>query len=223
MGAWWSGLGQINRAFYGAAAFFSVFFLWQLLAAFTGLAGDHDGADSDAALSPDADAGLAEGGVGHDGTYAHFEQGAETDAAETAVAFKLLSIRSIITFFTLFTWGNALYLDRGESMAASMAYSTLWGGAGMISIALIFYLMRRLSETGTLDLATCVGSEGTVYVDIPPGGVGQVRTTVSGVISYVKARVAGGAELKSGRVVRILRCLGQTMIEVEPADAGRSS
>ena len=40
MGEWWNNLDALTRGFYSAAAFFSVFFIWQLIAALTGLAGD---------------------------------------------------------------------------------------------------------------------------------------------------------------------------------------
>ena len=208
MTEWWNGLTQLNRVFYGLATFCSVFFVWQLIAAFAGLTGDHD-------VDGDVDGDIA---IDHDPTYDQFEHGAEADAAETALAFKLLSVRSVTTFCTLFAWGNALYLNRQETMSAALVYSTLWGLAGMFSIALVFYGMRKLSETGTSDLATCIGGTGTVYMDIPEGGAGQIRTTVSGVVSYVKARCAGDAALKSGRMVRVRRQLDHLTVEVEPID-----
>lgn len=209
---WWNNLGPLTQGFYCAAAFFGVLFLWQLISAFIGLSGEHghgDGCDMDAGhMDGDMDAV-------HGGTYENFEHGAETAAADTIEAFRLLSIRSIITFFTLFTWGGALYLET-ESISTAMFYAVAWGLAGMILIALVFYWMRKLTETGNLDLNTCVGRQGTVYLDIQEGMLGEVRVNVSGVETHVKARTADSKELKAGVPVTVMRVLDQSTVEVKP-------
>ena len=204
MGAWWNELTYLNQIFYGAAVFFSVFFVWQLIAALMGLSGDEGGADAGEAVE--------------DATYDDFEGGAEADALETSVSFQILSIRSILTFFTLFCWGCALYLNRNMPVGTALTYSTIWGLAGMFSIAFIFYGLRRLTETGTKDLNTSIGKAGTVYLNIPADGSGEIRVTVSGVLSHVKARARGGKELKSGTPIRVIRRLNNTTVEVEPVE-----
>lgn len=207
---WWNSLKPLTQGFYCAAAFFGVLFLWQMISAFIGLSGEHE-ADGDVG-AVEADAAEFE----PDATYEDFEYGAETDAAETAEAFRLLSIRSVITFFTLFTWGGALYLDRGTPVATAMLYAIAWGLAGMILIALVFYWMRKLTESGNLNLNTCVGRQGTVYLDIQEGMLGEVRVNVSGVATHVKARTADSKELKSGVPVTVTRVLDQSTVEVRP-------
>lgn len=206
---WWNSLTGVNRAFFSVAAFFSVFFIWQLLAAFLGL-GDDDGCD-DCTDAGDADV---------DGHGDAFEHGADVDSTATVVAFKLLSVRAIITFCTLFSWGCALYLNRGDSMSRAMTVSTIWGLAGMLCVALLLYMLPKLAHTGTRRIASAVGAQGTVYLDIPKGGTGEVRVSVSNVISYVKARGAGGRALKTGTVVIVKRALDETTVEVdEPSKA----
>ena len=80
---WWSGLQVLNQWFFIAAAFFSVFFIWQIIMAFVG-------------LGMDADIGM------HADTFIHHDS--PHDASASVDAFKLLSVRSVIAFFTLFTW-----------------------------------------------------------------------------------------------------------------------
>jgi hypothetical protein len=200
MSEWWDSLSGINRAFYCGAVFFSVFFLWQLIAALLGL-GDHDtdmdGAGQDAATQADAD------------------HPADGDASATVAAFKLLSIRSLITFCTLFFWGAALYLNRGEPIGRAMGISTLWGLAGMASVALLLWMLPRLAHTGTRDMRTCIGARGVVYLDLPANGAGEVRVAVSDVVSYVRARHAAGKALKAGTPVVVKRMLDDTCVEVE--------
>jgi len=205
MTAWWDSLTAVTRGFYSAAAFFSVFFVWQLIAALMGLddeGGDDmaDGADFDTDVDADID---------------DFEAGADVDSTATVVAFRLLSIRAIITFCTLFSWGCALYLSRGEGLSRAMGISSLWGLAGMCSVACLLWLLPKLAHTGTKRIATTLGAHGTVYLDIPEGGQGEVRIAVSDVMSFVKARARDGNAIKSGTPVVVTRVLGQATVEVD--------
>lgn len=213
MTTWWEGLDAVNRAFYGAAIFFGVLFVWQMIMAFIGISaeGAEGAGDADADMDADAD-------VDADGTYEHFEHGAEGDVSEGFDAFKLLGLRSVLTFFTLFTWGTALYRSNGVKLTTALMYSVAWGLAGMFIVALLFYWMRKLTESGNIKIVTCVGTAGEVYLDIPEGGRGEIRVTVSGVVSYVKARASDGTAIEAGTPVKVTRKLSQTSVEVEKAE-----
>lgn len=195
MVGWWNGLSALNRGFYCAALFFSALFAWQLIAALVGVGGDGD-----------------------DGSWSDHASGA--DAAETMHAFELLSLRSIVTFLTLFSWGGALYLSDGESVGYALGVSAAWGLAGMLAVALVLRGMRRLTHSGNLRLETSVGGAATVYLDIPAGGEGEVRAEVSGVLSHVRARTADGRALKAGAAVVVSRVLRANLVEVRPAERG---
>jgi hypothetical protein len=208
---WWHNLSAINRAFFSAASFFSVFFLWQMLAALFGLGADHD-VDADGA---DVDSGFD----GHDGHVGHFDADADADSTATMVAFKLISLRAIITFCTLFCWGTALYLSQGEPLSKSMAISSLWGLGGMASIAVLLSLLPKLADTGTKRIATAVGNQGSVYLDIPENGQGEVRVNVSGVVSFVKARSVDGSAIKAGTPVTVEKVLDESTVTVKLTNA----
>ncbi|HRT30195.1 MAG TPA: hypothetical protein P5527_10410 [Kiritimatiellia bacterium] len=198
MHAWWGGLSALNRGFFCAAVFFGVLFVWQLLATLAGLGGD-DVADGDVTVDD------VTGG----------------DAAETMSAFKLLSIRSVVTFFTLFSWGGALYLADGRSVRAAIGLGGLWGVAGMAVVALLLYVLPKLAHTGTLNLATAVGAAGSVYIDIPEGGEGEIRTEVDGVMSHVKARASDGQAVKAGTAVVVERVVFGNRVEVRAVEGAR--
>jgi hypothetical protein len=216
---WWSGLAALNQAFFLIALFFSLLFLWQLLAAIIGLAGG--GADMEVG-GADADVGGADMDAGGD-VPAGMEAdvgGADIDVHgvegfDTLASFKLLSVRGIIAFGMLFGWSGALYLQGGTATGTALVYALLWALAGMVVVSAVFYLMMRLTETGSPQLATCVGRPGTVYMDIPAGGEGQVRTMVSGALSCVVARAVGGEAMPGGTPVRIRRLIDTSTVEVE--------
>jgi membrane protein implicated in regulation of membrane protease activity len=195
IGGWWEGLTAVNQWFYGAAVFFGVIFLWQMISTLAGMGGtDHD---VDAHVEPVGE---------HDGPQ---------DAHDTAAAFKLLSLRSIIAFFTLFTWATAFYI-KGQDLALALALGVAWGLAAALLISLLLYFFRRMTETGNVRIATCVGADGTVYLDIPENGRGEVRVLCSGILTHLKARASGGAALKAGTPVRIVRLLEPNTVEVAP-------
>ena len=200
---WWNGLGPLNQWFYGAAFFFSVIFLWQFISSIVGMGGDVD-------VATDADVDVD--GLDMDQLEAHSLE----EAGDTMVAFKVLSLRAILAFCTLFTWAGALYLNNGTGVTRSLLYATLWGLSGWVVVALLVNWIRRLGESGTQRLATCVGTSGAVYLDIPAGGQGEVRVAVSGVMTHVKARAAGDAAIKAGTPVRVRCLLDAGTIEVEP-------
>lgn len=205
MNEWWDGLCAVNRGFYMAAIGFGVIFVWQLLAMLFGLGGD------------DVDGDIDHGGMdgSHDGTYGDFEHGAHSDALETIDAFKLFSMRSIVTFFTLFTWGTALYMNNGLVLSKSMLYGSLWGLTGMFLVALLLYGLKKLAETGTKDLNTCIGKTGTVYLNIPKNGIGEIKVQVSGVSNHVKARGVGGAALAANTAIKVVKRTEGNVFEVE--------
>ncbi len=194
MTAWWSTLQPLNQWFYVAAAVCSVFFLWQLIAAIAGLSGGHD-VDSSAEPS--------------------WEHQTTHDAADSVATFRLLSVRSVIAFFTLFSWGGALYLNQHIPAGRAVLYALVWGLAAMVLVSLTFHLLRRMAATGDMQIATCVGQTGTVYLDIPVGGDGEVRLLCSGIMTHFKARLTNSAAAKAGTKVRIVRVTGANSLEVE--------
>ena len=198
MDGWWTDLSVLNQAFYVLAAFFSAFFVWQLLAALFGLGGSDAGIDGDADLG---DAGPELNDGPGDGTVA---------------AFRLLSIRSLIAFGMLFGWAGALYLERGLDVRTAVFYAFVWGSAGMGVVAYFFHNVRKLTETGNANLDTCVGTSGEVYLDIPQCGNGQVRVMESGAVAYVSARGKNGMSISAKTPVRVLRVVDTTTLEVEP-------
>lgn len=192
MGEWWNGLDPINQGFFVAAFLFSIVFVWQLIASIMGLSGD---VDIDVELDAD----------GFD----------FSDAVDSIDAFQVLSIRSILAFCTLFSWSGSLYLQAGKDITMALIFSMLWGAAAMLSVAGLLYLLRKMTETGTVRLARCLGVDGTVYLDIPADGTGEIRILVGEVIQNVKARTAG-EPCKAGEPITVTKILGPTTVEVAP-------
>ncbi len=204
---WWNNLETLNKVFYSGAGFFTLIFVWQFVSMLIGMSdgGDLD-VDGDVDMDMDTDMDMDADGI--DG------------GAESTVAFHIFSVRAILAFFTMFTWAGALYLDVGKSVSESIFLAFAWGFAGWVVVAVLLHWLRKLVETGTRRLRTCVGRPGTVYMDIPEGGQGKIRVNVSGVVTMVSARAVGGAAVKAGSPVTVTRLLGVNSVQVRPADGG---
>jgi len=228
---WWSGLSTLNQAFFVAAVFFSTLFIWQLVASLAAIGDgniDAHAGDGGAELHADThidvqhvDVGGAHGGdvhagEAHAGDMAHDHVDQHDGGLHT---FRLLSIRSILAFGTLFSWAGALYLQQGSASWVAGVQAVLWGVAGMLVVALFFWMLPRLSEEGTTTLETAIGRAGQVYLDIPEGGVGQVRVLVGNTIKFVKARARNGQRLAAGTAVRVVRMLDSVTLEVEEVES----
>ena len=203
---WWRELETVTQWFYGSAIFFSAIFLWQFITSLIGLSGAED-MDMDVDVDVDADFDIDD-----------LEASSASDAADSVAAFRLLSLRAVLAFLTLFFWAAAMHHDAGQPLSRAIAYGTFWGLGAFVLMALALNLMRKLAETGNPRLRTCVGTSGTIYLDIPADGTGEARVTVSGVVSHIKARSADGKPLKAGTPINVVRTLGPTTIEVKPVE-----
>ncbi len=192
----WNALPPVAQGFFTGAVFFSVLFGWQLLASVLGLGGDEGHGHAD--VGHDATSG--DGHHGHDGT----------------AAFKLLTLRSMLAFATLFTWAGGLYQSTGTSVGLSVFYASLWGFLALIVVSMLVHLVPRLTQSSNMDLRSALDCEGNVYLDIPENGQGEVRVLVSGAQTHVKALGRDGVAIKAGTPVRVHRIVDENVIEVEP-------
>jgi membrane protein implicated in regulation of membrane protease activity len=204
MEALWQGMSFLNKAFVLSAAVFTVLFLWQIVIMIIG-------------MDVDAHGHIGAEGIDH-GDFDHADHGggdhSQADGGE-AVTFTFVSIRSLIAFGTLFSWAGSLYLATGTSAILAILYSVVWGLAAMFAVSYLLYWLLRQQELGNATVWSAIGEEGTVYMDIPEGGLGKIRVLVSGAISFVNARSRDGNPLESGTKVRVVGVLNDTTLEVE--------
>ena len=214
---WWNGLDTAAQIFFCFAIFFGLMFLWQFIAAILGLGG-HGG---------DLSGGHGDFGGGHGAIRqprpVHGACGPLQRASRPAGGGHLHGVLPDLHVPLDPRLLHALHLvrrpdadeqgrpDLGRGIRPAV-------GLGACSlVALVFFLMQKLAETGTERIETCLGTTGMVYADIPSGGLGQIRCTVSGCLTVVKARGAGGQAIKAGDAVHILWKIDDTTVEVQPS------
>jgi len=190
----WSATGMYWWIAIGATALFVV----KMLMTLVGGAFDAD-ADFDAdALDVDLDGG-------------------DIDHGSTS-AFTFFSVQSILAFFMGLGWMTLTaqlkwQLNPTMSFVAGVAFGLFM----MFLNVYLMFLMRKLNVRGNMDLNSCVGRTGRVYLRIPERGegAGQVEVEVSGRRKVVRALSAGSA-IDSFTEVRVIEVKDNREVIVQP-------
>ncbi len=192
---WWGPLSSTEKVFWGISLVFSVLFLIQFVVSLIGL--DFD-TDSDVDVHADIE------------THSDYH---------LDPSFTLLSVRSIIAFFTFFGWTGVLVLNAGGSVWTAIGFSGLAGFAAMFIVGYVIYLFTTLTEQGTVNLSKALYSTGEVYLSIPANknGHGKVHIKIQGALKEVDA-VTNGDALPTGSAIKVVEIIDDNLILVEQAD-----
>lgn len=154
----------------------------------------------------------------HAGAVAHTGDGhADADAG-----FRLLSLQGLSAFFMMFGLvGLALVRESGVAPALAVGIATIPGLASVWVIGRLFALMGKLQSSGTMNMYAAIGEEGTVYLTVQRGGVGQVQVVVQGRLGVFGAREQDGNELATGKRVRVVGVASGDMLVVQAIEQGQ--
>ena len=133
--------------------------------------------------------------------------------------FTLLSVRSIIAFFTFFGWTGVVALSGGAGSMLAVLMASAAGFMAMMVVAYIFYLFIKLQSSGTLNLDNALGNTGEVYLIIPgnKSGIGKVQMKVQGSLRELDAITTGQA-IPTGAPIQVVDVLENGTLIVEPMD-----
>lgn len=192
-GQWWQELSNTLQIFWGIALIFSVLFVIQFVVSLLGLDFDHD-ADIDVDAHPDT--------------------GFSLDAD-----FTLLSVRSIIAFFTFFGWTGIIALNNGASTFIALGFASIAGFAAMFIVGYMIYLFSKLSQEGNVDINDALFNTGEVYLAIPSNraGHGKVHVKIQGSLREMDA-ITEGAPIPTGAPIRVVEVLQDDLLLVELAE-----
>lgn len=198
LGDWWVALSGAQQAFWGIAIVFSILFLIQFVFSLIGLDADAD-MDGDLDISGDVD---TDPGFGLD-----------TD-------FTILSVRSIIAFFTFFGWTGVLVLNAGGTTLTAIGAASVAGLLAMLLVGYLIYLFSKLSQDGNLNIDNALFNTGTVYLTIPAAetGQGKIHVTIDGTMREMDAKTREGQRIPTGAEIRVVEILENNILLVEPIE-----
>lgn len=194
---WWESLQTIQQVFYILAIPATVILVIQTVLLFFGLG--HD-SETDIDHDVDGDTGDIDG---------------DTDGAEHLVGLRLLSVRSIVAFFSICGWTGVAMLDMGVSPLITTLVAIIAGFAAMVLVAFLLKASLKLQQSGNLDMQNAVGLTGEVYVPIAENGKGKVTLVVQERFMEMDA-ICPTQALKTGTRVKIIGVTESNTLIVAP-------
>ena len=196
----------LEMLFVGCAILGGGLFFIRVVLMFMGGESEADG-DVDVAGDVDADVD-ADADVG-------------ADAGGSDTSFKILSLQGLTGFFMMFGLIGLAVLRAISPGAVGDIVSILAAvGAGLFAVWVItklFSLMKGLQSSGTLDLASAAGKEGSVYLRIPAEGRGKVQITIQGRLQEFEAVSEKKVDIKTAEHIRVVRVVSGNVMSVEKA------
>jgi hypothetical protein len=132
---------------------------------------------------------------GHDANVGHHDIGEPH--------FQLLTVRSVVAFFAIFGWSGLAFYHQGLSVPTVILLSCFCGFLMMVATAGCFFGLSKLQGEGTLNLNLAKGLKATVYLRIPPLGVGQIKVSLQGRLIEMEALNTKSEEIPTGAIVVI--------------------
>lgn len=131
------------------------------------------------------------------------------------LSFKAFTFQGIIAFIMMFGLvGLALSRsDQGDMMA--LFAGTVAGGASMWSMGKLFQAFHSVQSSGNMNIENAIGQDGTVYMRIKPGEVGQIQVTIQGAMRTLDAIASDSSlHLKTGATVTVDKIVAGRMVVV---------
>lgn len=124
---------------------------------------------------------------------------------DTGIGFQFITFKNLVGFFTLFGWSGIACIDEGFSKPITIAISIGSGLAMMTIMAAMFFYMRKLNHSGTLNFKNAIGNVGEVYLTIGAkrSSIGKVHVRIQSALRELEALTDSESDLKSGSVIKV--------------------
>ena len=187
----WTQVGHLEQVFWVVTIPATVVFL--ILLALTIFGGD---ADTGVDVDSDVDSGLADG---------------------DSIPFQFISLKNIVAFFAVFGWSGIGFVNAGLAPWLVILLAVVCGLLMMLLMATLFYLMSRLSESGTLKMKNAVGKLGEVYLVIPAnrGGMGKVQLNVQGSLRTLDAITDDMENIPTSSIIQVIDVIDEQILLVK--------
>jgi hypothetical protein len=191
MSEWWDTISAFEKIFWYFAIPFTIVFSIQLILTLIGIEWHNNDLDN-----------VEEVDFNHE--------------ADFISGFRLFTLRNFIIFFLGFGWAGIFAVHAGFNQVISILVAFLVGLFLMFTVALMFFLMTKLTESGNITLSNSLNAFGRVYLPIPANrsGVGQVQITIQGSVREVEA-VTDDEMLPTGTPVKVLEVINDEILVVK--------
>lgn len=150
-----------------------------------------------------------------------FDDVGDVDAdmdADTGIGFQFITFKNLVGFFTIFGWSGIACIDSGLSKPVTILIATICGLVMMLIMAAMFYYMRKLNDSGTLDFKNALNAVGEVYLTVGANrsSIGKAHVRIQGALRELEALTDTNEDLKSGTVIKVKSVTDNGILIVEP-------
>lgn len=126
--------------------------------------------------------------------------------ADTGIGFQFITFKNLVGFFTIFGWSGIACLEAGLSKPLTIIISFFSGLVMMTIMAAMFYFMRKLTDSGTLNYKNAIDAIGEVYLTIGANRskIGKVSVRVQGSLRELDALTDSFTALQSGTIIKVV-------------------
>lgn len=209
MSQWWSAIGSFERFFWVIAFPSTTIFILQMIMTFMGMGDNGDIIDDIQDSMNEIPGDLVDLDLND----------SAGEVLDFKYKFKLVTIRSVVVFFTIFAWTGIVATTSGVSKIATIIIALVAGFAMMYIVAYIYYFLTKFVEDGTMNKKNAINKEGLVYLTIPSGrkASGKVEVVVQGALRLLDA-VTDGDDIPTGSKVVVISISEDQLLLVEKID-----
>lgn len=164
MSGWWNSISSFEKFFWVLAIPFSALFIIQMFLLIIGIEGSVD----DFEIQSDIDLDTSTDVEDYDNSN-----------LEPNAPLKLVTLRNIIIFFTIFSWTGIIGSRNDYSKIFTILLGAILGSLVILILSIVYKFIIRLTEIGNMNLKYSIGATGQVYLTILENGKrgGKVQVT----------------------------------------------
>lgn len=128
-------------------------------------------------------------------------------------SFTLFSVQGITVFIMMFGLsGLSLHIPLHLPGIIAIIGGSVVGFVSMWIIAKIMLLLTKLQSSGTMDMVSAIGQQGTVYLTIPADGIGQVQIVVADKLGVYDALTHGDEDIKTNDSIMVVDIVNDKLV-----------
>lgn len=185
---WFSALDGFSQFFWIIALIGSLLFVFVIITTFLSVDGGDDFDNADSSINADA-----------------------------GIEFQFITFKNLVGFFTIFGWIGIACINAGFSILVTVIAALVGGILMMLIMAAMFYGMKKLADSGTLNYKNAINATGEVYLTIGANRskMGKVSIRVQGTLRELEAITDSLFELKSGTIIQVIDVTNNGILIVE--------
>jgi len=119
--------------------------------------------------------------------------------------FQLLTVRNLVGFFAIMSWSGIAFNHASFPIWLTILLSILIGIIMMVVMALLFFVMIKLENDGTIDMQNAVGRTAIVYLTIPAArkSYGIIRVNMQEKMFDINAITDDSKDIENNSAVHI--------------------